>query len=142
MHSALVLQSLDMPDIYQAPNALWLPRRKALHVTCFIEALPHAVDPAETKSFVQSLGVSDAFFAGRLLRKPNGQCSGAVVVLLGRLPECGGRSEELRFHRVGACPGSQAGRNFELANHWIGLTSEFSDWVMKGKSILLTSSLG
>ena len=106
-----------MIDIDVAPDASWLSRRKALHITCLVQLLAHPIDPAETESLVQRLRICDALLSRRLLVEPDQQLTGGVVVLLEPLAKLGGRTEELWFHRLGSFPGSQAGRKFELASH-------------------------
>lgn len=131
-----------MPYVNQAPNALWLSRRKPDRVTRLVQVPAHSIDPAETEGLVQCFRISDTDLSRRLLVKAHQQFARAVVVLLEPLSKLGRYGEKLWFHRVGACPGRQTGRKVELASHRIGFTRELMDRVMNGKSILSTSSLG
>ena len=101
MHSSFLLQPLNMPHVYETPDAARLSRREANRVTRFIEVATNAVDPAETERLIECFRISHALFARALLVKANEEFFLVRMVLLQPLPEVCLRAKELWFHSKG-----------------------------------------
>src|SRR5512132_399853 len=69
-----------MAHIHEAPNAFRLTRRETDFVTCRINRITHAVNPAVTKRFVQRFAVSGSLLVGAPLVKPDPQLRDTGVV--------------------------------------------------------------
>src|SRR5690242_14682135 len=98
MHEARGLELRDAAYVYRAPDAAGLARREANDITVRAEALPHAVDPAETQRDVHGFRPSDTLTAGRLLVKPDPQFPLAFMMLFEPGAKRLGRFEEDGFH--------------------------------------------
>ncbi|MDB6018191.1 MAG: hypothetical protein JWR19_2680 [Pedosphaera sp.] len=98
LHESKLREFTDTLDIDDAPDAFGFARGKADGVADFVEAVPHAIDPAETKGFIQGLGVGDADFAGVLFIKAEAQFGCRGVMGLEPLAEFSGKFEERDFH--------------------------------------------
>src|SRR5438093_2610556 len=98
-HSPELLQRGHALDVHVAPDALWLPRREADAVARLVDAVAHAVDPAEAESLVDRLGPRDAGPARAFLVEADPQLARLGVVLLEPPTEIDRCREERRLRR-------------------------------------------
>ena len=63
LHSSFFLESLDVSNVNEAPDAPWLSRRETNCVTRLVQVPAYSIDPAETESLVQGFRVSDALLS-------------------------------------------------------------------------------
>ena len=66
LHSVFLDQPFCVANVHCAPNAAGFPRRKANHVTVFIDTLAKAIDPTKAQRFINRLRPGDARLAGVL----------------------------------------------------------------------------
>ena len=115
LHSLFIYQSLNVANVYRAPDAAGSARRETNHVTVVIDALANAVDPTEAECFIDGLRPGDAGPAGILFVEANPKLFRFGVISGEPLAEGGGGREEFGTHR-----GRKRGKEVEGVRMYLG----------------------